>query len=102
MTGGAYSGTSMRTATVHEWMVSRAGSERVLEAILEVVSDADLYSIADFLPPAERAFLKGRAVRPALIDAFRIWRAERASRSVLTPGSWATYRHRSLRIRVMP
>jgi glycosyltransferase involved in cell wall biosynthesis len=59
---------SMRVAVVHEWMVSRAGSERVLEAILEVVPDADLYSIADFLPPTERAFLKGRAVRTSFIQ----------------------------------
>ena len=58
----------MRVAVVHEWMVSRAGSERVLEAILEVVPDADLYSIADFLPPGEGEFLKGRAARTSFIQ----------------------------------
>lgn len=58
----------MRIAVVHEWMVSRAGSECVLEAILEVVPDADLYAISDFLPPSEREFLKGRAVRTSFIQ----------------------------------
>lgn len=53
----------MKTAIVHEWLSSYAGSERVLEQMLAVYPHADLYAVVDFLPPAERAFLNGH--RPA-------------------------------------
>lgn len=69
----------MKVAVVHEWLDSYAGSERVLEQILEIWPEADLFAVCDFLPPSERAFLKGRPVRTTFIQrlpfARRLFRA---------------------------
>ena len=50
----------MKVAVVHDWLVTYAGAERVLEQILQLFPDADLYSLIDFVPEAERGFLGGR------------------------------------------
>ena len=47
----------MKVAIVHEWLDTYAGSERVVEALLEVWPEADLFAVCDFLPAGERAFL---------------------------------------------
>lgn len=39
----------MRIAIVHECLVSYAGSERMLEQMLAVYPDADLFCVIDFL-----------------------------------------------------
>lgn len=44
----------MKTAIIHDWLVTYAGSERVVEQILALYPDADLFSLVDFLPDAER------------------------------------------------
>jgi hypothetical protein len=36
-------------AVVHEWLVSRAGSEKVVEQLLKVCPQADLFSLVEFL-----------------------------------------------------
>ena len=51
----------MKTAIVHDWLVTYAGADRVLEQIRALYPDADLYSLIDFLPDAEREFLGGKA-----------------------------------------
>ena len=56
-----------RIAVVHEWLVNCAGSEKVLEQILLMYPQADLYSVVDFLPEGERAFLHGRRPRTSFI-----------------------------------
>ncbi|MBE9140733.1 glycosyltransferase family 4 protein [Nodosilinea sp. LEGE 07088] len=38
-------------AVVHEWLVSRAGSEKVVEQLLKVCPQADLFSLVEFLEP---------------------------------------------------
>lgn len=58
----------MRVAVVHEWLDSYAGSERVVEQLLEIWPEADLFAVCDFLPPGERAFLRGRPVRTTFIQ----------------------------------
>jgi glycosyltransferase involved in cell wall biosynthesis len=52
----------MKIALVHDWLVSFAGSERVIEQILAVFPDADLFALVDFLPESERGgiFKKAR------------------------------------------
>jgi len=40
----------MRVALVHEWLVDYSGSERVVEQILKIFPDADLYAQVEFLP----------------------------------------------------
>ncbi len=58
----------MRVAVVHEWLDSYAGSERVVEQLLEIWPEADLFAVCDFLPPGERAFLGGRQVRTTFVQ----------------------------------
>lgn len=58
----------MKVAIVHEWLDTYAGSERVVEALLEVWPEADLFAVCDFLPEGERAFLKGRVPRTTFIQ----------------------------------
>jgi glycosyltransferase involved in cell wall biosynthesis len=58
----------VKTAIVHDWLVTYAGAERVLEQMLDVLPDAELYSLIDFVPPDERGFLGGREVRTSFIQ----------------------------------
>jgi glycosyltransferase involved in cell wall biosynthesis len=51
---------SARIAIVHEWLVTYAGSERVLEQMLAVFPNADVFCTVDFLPDRDRGFLNGR------------------------------------------
>ena len=47
----------MRIAIIHEWLVTYSGSERVLEQILAVYPDADLFCVIDFLDNQNREFI---------------------------------------------
>jgi glycosyltransferase involved in cell wall biosynthesis len=58
----------MRVALVHDWSIGYAGSERVLEQLMILFPAADLYMVADFIPPPERAFLRGRQPRTTFIQ----------------------------------
>jgi glycosyltransferase involved in cell wall biosynthesis len=58
----------VKTAIVHDWLVTYAGAERVLEQMLQVLPDAELYGLIDFVPPAERGFLGGRPVRTSFLQ----------------------------------
>jgi glycosyltransferase involved in cell wall biosynthesis len=55
-------------AIVHEWLESYAGSERVVEQLLELWPEADLFAVCDVLPEGERGFLKGRTVHTSFIQ----------------------------------
>jgi glycosyltransferase involved in cell wall biosynthesis len=71
----------MKVAIVHDWLVTYAGAERVLEQMLAVYPDADLYSLIDFLPDAERGFLGGRPTRTSFLQ--RVPGARRGYRRLL-------------------
>ncbi len=58
----------MKIAIVHEWLVNYAGSERVLEQMLHCYPQADLFSVVDFVPEHERAFLQGKKPRTTFIQ----------------------------------
>ena len=58
----------MKVAIVHDWLVTYAGAERVLEQMLAVYPGADLFSLIDFVPEGERAFLGGRSVRTSFLQ----------------------------------
>jgi glycosyltransferase involved in cell wall biosynthesis len=47
----------LRVAVIHDWLVTYAGAERVLAEILALVPHADLFTLVDFLPEADRAWL---------------------------------------------
>lgn len=58
----------MKTAVVHEWLSTFAGSERVLEQILLQYPESDLFATVDFLKAEERAFLHGHIPNTTFIQ----------------------------------
>lgn len=58
----------MKVAIVHDWLVTYAGAERVLEQMLLCFPQADVFSLVDFVPEAERAFLGGRPVHTSFVQ----------------------------------
>jgi glycosyltransferase involved in cell wall biosynthesis len=57
-----------RIAIVHDWLPEVGGAERVLGEILQLLPQAHLYSLVDFLPDSERAFLRGKKVRTSFLQ----------------------------------
>ena len=55
-------------AVVHDWLPVYGGAERVLEQMLQVLPQAELYSLLDFVPEDQRAFLGGRPVHTSMIQ----------------------------------
>jgi glycosyltransferase involved in cell wall biosynthesis len=70
MVGGAIHSQAAikRIAVVHEWLITFAGSESVVEQILTLYPDADLYSLVDFLPEADRGALLGKRAYTSFIQ----------------------------------
>lgn len=58
----------MKVAIVHDWLVTYAGAERVLEQIIKVYPKADLFSLVDFLEPGQRQFIAEKPVRTSFIQ----------------------------------
>lgn len=58
----------MRVCIVHEWLVTYAGSERVLSEIASVFPDADVFAVVDFLSDADRLKITDRAIRTTFIQ----------------------------------
>lgn len=44
----------MKIALVHDWLVTNAGAEKVLKAILDIYPQADIFSLVDFLNEKDR------------------------------------------------
>lgn len=59
---------SLRIAIVHDWLTVYAGAERVLEQMLLCYPQAKLFSVVDFLPKDQRAFLQGKPVATTFIQ----------------------------------
>ena len=58
----------MKIAIVHDWLVTYAGSERVIEQMLQLIPDADLFCLFDILPEEERAFLRGKKASTSFLQ----------------------------------
>jgi glycosyltransferase involved in cell wall biosynthesis len=59
---------NLRVAVVHEWLVDYSGSERVLEQILQLFPDAELFAVVDFLPERLKWFIGNRKVTTSFIQ----------------------------------
>jgi glycosyltransferase involved in cell wall biosynthesis len=70
-----------RVAIVHEWFVNQGGSEKVVEQILQVFPQADLFALVDFLPEDQRGFIGNRKVTTTFIQ--RLPRARKSFRNYL-------------------
>ncbi len=77
----AFGLAAQRVAIVHDWLPVYAGAERVLEHMLQVLPQAELFSLIEFLPEEQRAFLQGRPVRTSFLQ--RLPFARRAYRYYL-------------------
>ena len=57
-----------KIAIVHEWFTAIGGSEKVVEQLLQVFPDADLFGLIDFLPALDRGLLDSRPVRTSFLQ----------------------------------
>ena len=60
--------TLIKVAIVHDWLVTYAGAERLLEEVINCFPEADLFAIVDFVPQNERGFLKDKPVKTSFIQ----------------------------------
>ncbi|MDX1917524.1 MAG: glycosyltransferase family 4 protein [Candidatus Caenarcaniphilales bacterium] len=58
----------LKVAIVHEWLVDYSGSERVLEQIINLYPQADLFSVVEFLPHELKYFIKDKKVQTTFIQ----------------------------------
>ncbi len=58
----------MKVAFVHDWLTVYAGAERVLEAMLDLYPNADMFALCDFLDEDNRAFIKNKKVHTSFIQ----------------------------------
>lgn len=58
----------MKVAIVHEWFVTYAGSEKVVEQLLNIFPEADLFAVVDFLDKDKRGFIKNKPVTTTFIQ----------------------------------
>lgn len=58
----------LRIAVVHEWLTTYAGSEKVLQAMLEALPQADLFCLIDFLSDEERRRLGDRRPKTTFLQ----------------------------------
>lgn len=59
---------NLKIAIVHEWFVNYAGSERVVEQILNLFPHADLFAVVDFLDDSQRGFIQHKKVTTTFIQ----------------------------------
>ncbi len=65
----------MKIAIVHEWFITYAGSEKVVEQLLNVFPDADLFGLLDFLPADGRGFIENKPVKTSFLQHFPLLNA---------------------------
>jgi glycosyltransferase involved in cell wall biosynthesis len=59
---------NLKIAIIHEWFVTYAGSERVVEQILNLFPHADLFAVVDFLNESQRGFIQNKKVTTTFIQ----------------------------------
>jgi hypothetical protein len=59
---------NLKIAIIHEWFVTYAGSERVVEQILNLFPHADLFAVVDFLNDSQRGFIQNKKVTTTFIQ----------------------------------
>ena len=60
----------MNVAVIHDWFAWYSGAERVVEEILKIYPNADLYTTVDILTENERKFLNGKNVYTSNLQKF--------------------------------
>ncbi len=75
----------MKTAIVHDWLVTYGGAERALQQLILLFPDADLFSIVDFIPEGERSFLLNKKSTTSFIQSLPFAREKYRSYLPLMP-----------------
>lgn len=60
--------SKLRVGIVHDFLYTYAGAERVLEQVLAVYPEADLFALFDFLPSNNRGFIRNKQVTTSFIQ----------------------------------
>jgi glycosyltransferase involved in cell wall biosynthesis len=60
----------MKVAIIHDWLVTYAGAERVLEEMIGCFSEVDIFSTVDFIYKNNRGFLGNSSVKTSFIQKF--------------------------------
>ncbi len=58
----------MKVALVHDWLTINGGAEKVLESLLKLYPQADIFTLVDFLPKEQRGWLKNTKVTTSFIQ----------------------------------
>jgi glycosyltransferase involved in cell wall biosynthesis len=58
----------MKVAIVCDWLVTYAGAERVVEQMLKVYPEADLFAVVDFLSEGSRDFIMNKPVTTTFVQ----------------------------------
>jgi len=75
----------MQVAIIHDWLVTYAGAERVLEQMLQVFPEADLFSTVDFLSHDRRGFILNKKIEASFIQNLPLAREKYRSYLPLMP-----------------
>lgn len=59
---------NLKIAIVHDWLPLIGGAEKVLEQIMEIYPDADVYTLFDFLTDEERASIGVKNVKTSYLN----------------------------------
>ncbi|GAB3910718.1 hypothetical protein GCM10028803_50690 [Larkinella knui] len=57
-----------KVALIHEWLVTFAGSESVVEQILALYPQSDLFTLVDFLPESQRPLIQNKTATTSFIQ----------------------------------
>lgn len=57
-----------KIAIIHDWLTVYAGAEKVLEQLLKLYPQADIFTIVDFLPEKNRSFLEDYKITTSFIQ----------------------------------
>lgn len=57
-----------KIAIVHDWFTTFAGSEQVVRQLLHLFPQAELFSLIDFLPERDRAFLNQKPIHTSFLQ----------------------------------
>jgi len=75
----------VRVAIVHDWFVTYAGSERVVEQLIALYPQADVFSLIEFLSPSDRRMLAGKQVTTSFLQKMPFVRRKYAAYLPLMP-----------------
>lgn len=75
----------LRVAIVHDFLYVYAGAEKVLEQIIALFPDADLFSLVDFLPKEQRGFILNKPVKASFLQKMPLARRQHRAYLPLMP-----------------